>query len=286
MIAAGDVFIEGRAGQLAVRVKQPQGQARGCLVLVQGANISGQLGYDLQVPGHPGYSFMDALVASGYMAVTFSLRGYYLSTLEGDPHSVQTGAAIEDLQTVLQWLAGEGIAQPHLLGWSWGGRIVARFVESHPQAIGRLVLLDPALGGGQRIPFPGREPYWQNNYDYFYNRLEAEFTHEDVRVAVATQASTLELNAPNGIRVENEAGSVPANPAAITRPTIMIYGAAAGAQAYMHGAADRGAFLEAIAHDDKALVIVPGGGDYAHIQNPRQRIYRATMDFLEWGTAA
>jgi len=278
-----NLLIPGKAGALAVRIKRPHASPKGALVLVQGANISGQLGYDLQVPGHPGYSFMDALVARGYVAVTFSLRGYYLSELSGDPHDVQTEQAIEDLASVLEWLNGEGFGRPHLLGWSWGGRIVGRFVESNPDAIDRLVLLDPALGGGQLIPFPGKEPFWQNSYEYFYNRLEAEFTHEDVRISVAAQASEKELNAPNGIRVENENGSIPVDPARITRPTLMIYGAAAGAQAYMHGAADRGAFLERIANTDKALVIVPGGGDYAHIQNPRAQIFTIVADYLGWG---
>lgn len=278
-----NLFVDGRAGKLAVRIKRPSGKPRGLLLMVQGANISGQLGYDLQVPGHQGYSFMDALVDRGYAAVTFSLRGYYLSELNGDPHSVQTEQAIEDLESVLGWLKDVGFDRPHLLGWSWGGRIVGRFVEDHPDAIDRLVLLDPALGGGQLIPFPGKEPYWQNSYDYFYNRLEAEFTHEDVRISVAKQASEKELDSPNGIRVENEKGSIPVRPDRIARPTLMIYGAAAGAQAYMHGAANRGEFLERIAHDDKALVIVPGGGDYAHIQNPREQIFNIVADFLGWG---
>lgn len=285
-MAEENLFIDGKAGKLAVRVKKPEGAIRGWLLMVQGANISGQLGYDLQVPGHAGYSFMDALNVRGYAAVTFSLRGYYLSTLTTHPHEVQTEEAIEDLETVLDWLAAQGVERPHLLGWSWGGRITARLVERKPERIDRLVLLDPALGGGQLIPFPGKEDYWQNSYAYFYERLEAEFTHEDVRVAVATQASEMELSAPNGIRIENEKGSVPVDPTKITRPTLMIYGHAAGAQAYMHGAAPRGDFIEKIPCQDKALVIVPGGGDYAHIQNPRGQIFRIIADYLGWGADA
>jgi len=275
--------IPGKAGQLAIRTKAPDGAAKGTVVLVQGANISGQLGYDLQVPGHADYSFMDALVARGYATLTFSIRGYYLSTLEGHPHDVQTEQAIEDLDTVLSWLEEQGVMRPHLLGWSWGGRITGRFVEANPHRIDRLVLLDPALGGGQKIAFTERDDYWQNSYDYFYNRLEPEFTHEDVRISVATQASEKELNAPNGIRVENEKGSIPVDPSRITRPTLLIYGHAAGAQNYMQGAAPRGEFIEMIDNHDKALVIVEGGGDYAHIQNPRTKVFGIVADYLGWG---
>jgi pimeloyl-ACP methyl ester carboxylesterase len=278
-----NVTIAGRAGELAARIKIPGTAPLGWVVLVQGANISGQLGYDLQVPGHADYSFMDALAARGYASITFSLRGYYLSTLDDHPHSVQTDQAIEDVHSVLDYLAARGVQRPHLLGWSWGGRIVGRLAEASPDRLDRLVLMDPALGGGQLIPFPGKEDYWENSYDYFYNRLEPEFTHEDVRIAVAQQASSRELKAPNGIRVENESGSIPVDPARLTRPVLMLYGHAAGGQAYMHGAANRGEFLERIPVDDKALVIVPGGGDYGHIQNPRRLFHRVVADFLDIG---
>lgn len=280
-----NLMIDGAAGKLAVRVKRPT-TPRGTVVLVQGANMSGQLGYDLQVDGHPDYSFMDALVARGYAAVTFSIRGYYLSELTGDPHDVQTESAIEDLGTVLDWLAAQGTPRPHVLGWSWGGRITARLVATAPERIDRLVLFDPALGGGQIVPFPGKEKWWQNGYDYFYNRLSADYTEEGVRVAVATQASTRELNAPNGIRVENENGSVAADPAGISRPTLMLYGEAAGANAYMHGAAVPSAFFDAIPNTDKALAIVPGGCDYIHLQRPRRRVHRIVADFLDLGEIA
>jgi pimeloyl-ACP methyl ester carboxylesterase len=284
-MTAEDLFIPGKAGRLAVRVKRSASPRRH-VVLVQGANMSGQMGYDLQVEGFPDYSVMDALVARGYAAVTFSIRGYYLSELAGDPHDVQTDAAIEDLASVLDWLADEGVARPHLLGWSWGGRIAARLVAAAPDRIDRLILFDPALGGGQRVPFPGREKWWRNSYEYFYDRLGDEYTEEPVRVAVAKQVSTRELNAPNGIRVENERGSVPADPAALVRPTLMLYGEAAGTNAYMHGAAARAGFFEAIPNQDKALAIVPDGCDYIHLQRPRRRVHRIVADFLDLGEIA
>ena len=277
-----NIFIDGKAGKLSVRIKKPSGIPINTVVLVQGANISGHLGYDLQVPGHEGYSLMDALVARGYAALTFSVRGYYLSELKGDPFDVQTDAAIEDLESVIAWMAAQGVKRPHLLGWSWGGRITSRFVQSNPDAIDRLVLLDPALGGGQLILPPPTEKYWQNSYEYFYNRLEPQFTHEDVRISVAKQASEKELNAPNGIRIENANGSVPVDPTKISRPVLLVYGEAAGGAAYMHGAAPRGEFLEKLNTQDKALVIIPGGGDYAHIQNPRKMIFTIVADYLGW----
>jgi hypothetical protein len=49
----------------------------------------------------------------------------------------------------------------------------------------------------------------------------------------------------------------------------------------MQGSVQRGDFFERLATDDKALVIVPGGGDYAHLQNPRRACQGAIVEFLQ-----
>jgi hypothetical protein len=49
----------------------------------------------------------------------------------------------------------------------------------------------------------------------------------------------------------------------------------------MQGGAVRGEFLEKMPTRDKGLVIVPDGGDYAHLQNARHRIWKTVADFLD-----
>ena len=44
--------------------------------------------------------------------------------------------------------------------------------------------------------------------------------------------------------------------------------------------ARRAEYFEKLPTDDKALVIIPDGGDYAHLQRPRRRIQSAIADFL------
>lgn len=280
MHSSADLMIPGPDGQLSVRTRGLAENGQNICVLVQGANVSGQAGYDFKFDGGADYSFMDGLSGRGIGSVTFSIRGYEKSELNSDPLSVQTDQAIEDLGAVIDWLGAEGIKAPHLLGWSWGGRIAGRYVEQNPDRIDRLILLDPALGGGQLIlPHP-EQKYWDNTYDYFFNRLEEEYTELEARKAFAELVSSTEPKAPNGIREENANGSVPADPTAITRPTLMLYGDAAGAANYMHGSQRRADFYESLATPDKALVVIPGAGDYAHIQNPRVRFQKATADFL------
>jgi pimeloyl-ACP methyl ester carboxylesterase len=273
-------MIPGPDGQLSVRTRGLAENGQNICVLVQGANVSGQAGYDFKFDGGADYSFMDGLADRGIGSVTFSIRGYEKSELNSDPLSVQSDQAIEDLGAVIDWLGSEGIKAPHLLGWSWGGRIAGRYVEQNPDRIDRLILLDPALGGGQLIlPHP-EQKYWDNTYDYFFNRLEEEYTELDARKAFAELVSSTEPKAPNGIREENANGSMPADPTAITRPTMMLYGDAAGAANYMHGSQRRAEFFESLVTPDKALVVIPGAGDYAHIQNPRVRFQKAAADFL------
>lgn len=281
MTTATDLFIDGPAGNLSVRTKGLETKPAHVVVLVQGANLSGQLGYDFSFDERDDYSMMEALVARGFGVVTFSIRGYRDSELKGHPHGVKTDQAIEDTAAVIDWVIAQGFAKPHLLGWSWGGRIVARYAETRADRIGRMVMLDPAIGGGNKIPFPEGNDWWFNAAAYFRDRLELEFMEGKAHEALAMQAEANEPRAPNGIRVENEEGSIPAIADRITVPTLMLYGVAAGMQNYMQGGSGRADFFERLATHDKALVIVPDGGDYGHLQNARHRMWRVIADFLD-----
>ena len=281
MAIATDLFIDGPAGKLSVRTKGLEAKPEKVVILVQGANLSGQLGYDFNFDGRDDYSFMEALVARGYGAVTFSIRGYRDSELSAHPHTVQTDQAIDDTEAVIDWVIAQGFAKPHLLGWSWGGRICGRYAELRGDRIDRLVLLDPAIGGGNTVPFPDKTDWWFNAAAYFRDRLEREFMESSAHEQLAVQAERDEPKAPNGIRVENENGSIGVDASRLNNPTLMLYGYAAGMQNYMQGGSVRGEFFEKMPTHDKALVIVPDGGDYGHLQNARHRIWKVVADFLD-----
>lgn len=279
MVSGVDAFIQGPVGRLAVRSKGLDRAPANTVVLVQGANLTGQAGFDFSFPGGEHYSLLDALVERGLGAVTFALRGYGESDTPDDPLTVDTDAAIEDLASVMDWLATEGYPRPHLLGWSWGGRIAARYGEQHPDRVARMVLLDPALGGGNLIPFEPEEPWWSGGWQYFFER-EAQYGEEEMRHALADFVAEHEPRSPNGIRRENARGSIAADPEALHCPVLMIYGSAAGQAAYMHGGIQRAEYFEKLPTGDKALVVIPDGGDYAHLQRPRRRFHAAIADFL------
>lgn len=283
MIAADDFAIDGPAGKLAVRTKGLDNSPEQMVVLVQGANLTGQAGYDFSFPGGQDYSLMDGLVERGFGTLTFSVRGYGNSTVPPDPLSVDTDAALEDLAAVMQWVRGAGYERPHLLGWSWGGRIVARYAEMGGEELDRLVLLDPALGGHVSGTRP-TQPWFSGDWNWWYEgRLVTEYAEPAARKALADYVVEHEPRSPSGIRRENAEGPVSAIPENIDRPTLMLYGSEAAKQDYMQGGIPRTEFFERLAARDKSFVIVPDCGDYAHLELPRRAIYDRVATFLHGG---
>lgn len=281
MIAAEDFMIDGPAGKLAVRTKGLGSKPAQIVVLVQGANLTGQAGYDFSFPGGDDYSLMDALVKRGYGTLTFSIRGYGESTVPVDPLAVDTDAALEDLAAVMQWVKDAGYPRPHLLGWSWGGRIIARYAEGRREEIDRLVLLDPALGGNVSGEHP-KDPWFSGDWDWWYDgRLVTEYAETAARKALADFVVEHEPRSPAGIRRENAEGTISPIPERIETPTLMLYGCEAAKQDYMQGSIPRTEFFERLAARDKTFVIVPDCGDYAHLELPRRVLQGRVAAFLD-----
>lgn len=277
-----DTFIPGKVGQLAVRVKKGASGSAPAVVLVQGSNLTGQAIFDFTVPGGENYSLMDALVSRGFTAITFAIRGYGKSDPPADPFTVTTDAAIEDLNSIVDWAITQGYGRPHVLAFSWGGRIAGRYAEKNGDKIDRLVLLDPARGGGA-VVLPAPRPdegWWTNSYQHYSERLEPEFTDPALRNAIGEYVVNREPRSPNGIRRENASPTIPVDPTQIKSPTLLIYGVHAGKALYMQGGMDRATFFEKLATDDKSFVILPGGGDFLHLQAGRHRLHETIARFL------
>jgi pimeloyl-ACP methyl ester carboxylesterase len=250
--------------------------------MVQGSNLSGQTGYDFQYPPDNSYSVMDAMAEAGIASITFSLRGYGLSDAPTRPLEVQTEEAIEDLSAVMAWLATQGLSEVDLLGWSWGGRIIGHYASRHPERVRRLVLMGPALGGGALItPGPTEDQaWWTNTAADYQQRLDPALMEENARLAFIDLILTYDPRAPNGIRAENAVGSKRVDASLLQCPVLMIYGSEGGKQSYMQGNVSRTEFFEALPSKEKALYVMPDGGDYGHIQHPRRKYHQVIAQFL------
>jgi len=282
MAKATDFFIDGPEGRLSVRTKGFDARPEHVVVMVQGSNLSGQTGYDFQYEPDNTYSIMDPLADAGFGAVTSSLRGYGLSDPPADPLSIHTEQAIEDLEAVMAWLQSEGHQTVDLLGWSWGGRINGHYASVNPARVRKIVFMGPALGGGALItPGPtADEAWWINSRADYEKRLEPHLMDAGARDAFIDRMLAYDVKAPNGIRDENAKGSKRVDARLVQCPALMIYGAEGGKQSYMQGNMPRTEFFEALPTKEKALFVMPGGGDYGHLQAPRQRYHRAIVEFL------
>ncbi len=274
-----NLFIPGNVGRISVRTKCSEVSPKKAIILVQGSNITGQAMFDFSAPSLNDYSLLDVLCGRGLMAVTFAIRGYGQSDAPEDPFTVTTEAGMEDLASVVEWVEQQGYKRPHLLGFSWGGRIAGRYVEDNPDRIDRLVLYDAARGGNLVPPVP-TDPWWTNLPEHYSQKLEAEFTDSQFLQAFGEYVSLHESRSPNGIRLENARPFPSVNPNKITRPTQMIYGIESAKAAYMQGGISRADFFEQLATDDKSFVLIPEGGDFAHFQKARHRLAKEICNFL------
>jgi pimeloyl-ACP methyl ester carboxylesterase len=223
---------------------------------------------------------MDALAARGIGAVTFALRGYGRSDPPRDPLAVMTPEAIDDLDAVVTWLASKGVERVDLLGWSWGGRIIGHYACRWPERVRRLVLVGPALGGGALITPGPDEAWWRPTREDYEARLESHLMDAGARSAFIDHLLAYDTRSPNGIRAENALGSTRVDPTAIACPVLMLYGSEGGKQSYMRGNLPRAEFFEALPTDRKSLMVIPGGGDYGHLQGSRRIYHRAIGAFL------
>lgn len=194
--------------------------------------------------------------------------------------TVDTDAALEDLGAVMNWVKRAGYVRPHLLGWSWGGRIVARYAEHRTEELNRLVLLDPALGGNVSGVHP-TDPWFCGDWNWWYNgRLVTEYAEPVARKALADYMVAFEPRSPAGIRRENAQGTIAAVPENIKTPTLMLYGSEAAKQDYMRAGIVRAEFFERLAAREKSFVVIPDCGDYAHLELPRRIIHDRVAQFL------
>lgn len=95
------------------------------------------------------------LLGDRYRVIAPDLRGHGYSSKPDDPRAYEFAPVIEDLRHLCQHL---GWSRVTVVGHSWGAKVAARWADTFPQEIARLVLLDPfflgAIPGGFALTFP------------------------------------------------------------------------------------------------------------------------------------
>ena len=101
--------------------------------------MSSQPTFDLEVPGHPDYSFMDWLARLGHDVWTLDHEGYGRSTITASNSDIACG--VEDLKAAVPVIQREtGATALNIYGLSSGALRAAAFAEVAPECVARLAL--------------------------------------------------------------------------------------------------------------------------------------------------
>lgn len=136
-------------GEIAVRVKLPQKQAKTVVLILHGATLPSII-FDLPY-AHDKPSMMENFADKGYATYSLDFRGYGLSSkptemedpsMAGPPLITHTDAAA-DVDDVVQMIQERHPGVPIVLvGFSWGSSI-SGYIATHSNWISRLILLGP-----------------------------------------------------------------------------------------------------------------------------------------------
>jgi len=266
----------------------PQGKP--VAVLAHGSATAGRESFDLQVPGHPGYSLMDFLARQGFDVFALDVRGFGSSTRpEG---FLTTEQAASDLNAVVDHvLKLRGVAQVQLLAWSWGTQYSGQFVMAHPGKVARyaayaqmhakspdLEARRPRLATFQRAPYIRiTEQGWKLR---FHSMTPDEVNVSAVINAFAHSAALVETKSPTGPQVDLLTRLPLIDASKIIVPTMLIHG-------QYDDVADLDGllpFFKALPNPDKQYTVVPEGGHMLHLQKGHARFQQAVAAwFLVWG---
>lgn len=262
----------------------PQGKP--VLVLAHGSATAGRESFDLKVPGHPEYSLMDFLARRGFDVFAPDMRGFGSST-RPEGH-ITTEQAAGDLNDVVDFICKlRGVAQVHLLAWSWGTQYGGQFVMAQPAKVKRyaayaqmhaqspdLLARRERLATFQRAPYIRiSEPGWKLRF----NSMTPEEVNDPVVMdAFARSAALVEIKSPTGPQVDLLTRQPLIDATKITVPTMMIHGQYDDV-ADLEGLLP---FFTALPNPDKQYTVIPEGGHMLHLQKGYARFQRAVADWF------
>jgi proline iminopeptidase len=90
-------------------------------------------------------------LATDRVMIFYDPRARGASSRPTDPARVGLEYDVRDLETVRRHF---GVAEAHLIGWSYYGAVVAAYAARHPEHVGRLTLVAP-------MPIRAEAPYWE-----------------------------------------------------------------------------------------------------------------------------
>lgn len=270
------------------RKRIDDGTAKPVLFLAHGSSFSGRGGFDLSVPGHPDYSFMDAFARFGFDVWTMDHENYGRSTRgTGSNSDMMSGVAdLEAAMPVIERITGQ--KQIRLKGQSSGAIRAGVFTMRNPARVERLIL-DAFTWTGEGAPEIMRRRDQVATYRASpVRKMTREtfvgiFTRDDpstfeaaVPAALADYELALGDTAPSGSYLDMAVNLPMVDPAKIPCPVLMT-------RAETDGNATDAELLEffgKLPSRDKQFVMLRGVAHVAVLGTNRKRVWHVMREFL------
>lgn len=256
-------------------------------MLVHGSSFGGKNGFDLQVPGKPGYSFMDEFALRGFDVWTFDFEGYGRSDRTAgysgfDTAVADTHAAMEVVHQVT------GQSRVAFYGSSSGAIRAALYAEAKPDRVSRLILDAYVWTGWQAPTLIARRrniakwrdtncrPINQAFFHTIFNRDHPGTSEEGVADALAAAELADGNTVPNGTYLDM-CSILPVNdPAKITCPVLILRGEHDGIATEK----DLLEFYSGLGTTDRQFAVLPGMAHVSYLGKNRAIFHHAVHSFL------
>jgi len=274
-----------------LRERSASQQSRSPVVLVHGSSTSGLPTFDLTVPGHPEYSFMDWLALRGWDVWAMDHEGYGRSTITSGNSDISTG--VDDLKATAALIASEtGISAFNLYGLSSGSLRVAAFAQAAPEHSARIVL-DAVVWTGEGSPTlekrkAGVAQFRASNRgaidrDYvvgIFLRDGPGTTDPAVAEACARAQLTYGNSVPTGTYLDMTTKLPLVDPSLISAPTLIVR----GEHDTIATMDDLLAFFGRLPSNDKRFAVLPHLAHVATLGKSRHLLWNTVENFFKAGS--
>lgn len=271
------------------RLPEDGGARRPVLFLVHGSSFSGRGGFDLQVPGHPGYSFMDEFASLGFDVWTMDHENYGRSSRTGSNSDIRSGAA--DLAAafpVVEQVTGTRALMVY--AQSSGAIRAGVYAMEAPDRFDRLVL-DAFTYTGEGAPEIMRRreqaetyrarpyrPMTRASFTGIFSRDDPSTFEPAMAEALADYELTLGDRAPSGTYLDMATNLPMVDPKRVSCPVLMTRAAADG-NSTEEELLD---FFRQLPNKDKQFAMMQGVAHVAVLGINRHRIWHVMQEFLTY----
>lgn len=259
------------------------------LFLVHGSSFSGRGGFDLQVPGHPGYSFMDEFAGYGFDVWTMDHENYGRSARTSSNSDIMSGAA--DLAAAFPLVERVTGAKALMVYAQSSGAIRAGvYAMRAPERFDRLVLdgftytvegAPEIMRRREQAALYRAQPYrvmTRESFTGIFSRDDPSTFEPAVAQALGDVELALGDRAPSGTYLDMAVHMPMVDPRKVTCPVLMTRAAADG------NATDAELldFFAQLPNRDKQFAMMQGVAHVAALGRNRRRLWHVMHEFLTY----